>query len=128
MKSGRSTQEVRAGLRVIARYKWLTPFLSICPLFAAAASSNPQNPVNPVKKTTSQVSFAREVRPIIADKCLKCHGPDNTARRAELRLDTPEGCARAFQAGSSSKSPGYQRMATRDPFKQMPPPGSGKYL
>src|SRR5262245_1697500 len=37
------------------------------------------------------LSFNRDVRPILADKCFACHGPDARKRQAELRLDLEEG-------------------------------------
>ena len=36
------------------------------------------------------IEFNRDVRPILADACFKCHGLDPKARKAKLRLDVPE--------------------------------------
>src|SRR5487761_2419127 len=36
------------------------------------------------------VDFNFQVRPLLADRCFKCHGPDEKARKAKLRLDLPE--------------------------------------
>jgi hypothetical protein len=40
--------------------------------------------------TGEKISFNRDVRPILADKCFACHGPDGGARKAGLRLDRRE--------------------------------------
>lgn len=40
------------------------------------------------------VDFNREVRPILANHCLKCHGPDDKKREAGLRLDQHPGAAK----------------------------------
>ena len=33
------------------------------------------------------ISFNKDIRPILADRCFACHGPDSAARKAELRRD-----------------------------------------
>ncbi|MDE0577704.1 MAG: hypothetical protein OSB39_12205, partial [Opitutales bacterium] len=33
------------------------------------------------------LQFNRDVRPILADHCYACHGPDAHSRKAKLRLD-----------------------------------------
>jgi hypothetical protein len=81
------------------------------------------------------VDFQRDVRPILADNCFKCHGPDAGARKAKLRLDAR---AHALQGGRSKKPavvPGkpeaselVRRLTSTDETEMMPPPDSGKKL
>src|SRR5437870_8788455 len=40
--------------------------------------------------TADKLDFNFQVRPILSDRCFKCHGPDEKARKAKLRLDLPE--------------------------------------
>ena len=83
----------------------------------------------------SRVRFNRDIRPILTDNCLACHGPDNNARKAGLRLDQREGLFEktpkrgpAVVPGNLEKSELWQRVITTDPDDLMPPPESHKTL
>ena len=36
---------------------------------------------------TPPIDFARQIQPILAEKCILCHGPDEGTREADLRHD-----------------------------------------
>jgi hypothetical protein len=42
-------------------------------------------------RTGDSIDFNLHIRPILSDRCFKCHGPDANQRKAHLRLDTQEG-------------------------------------
>jgi hypothetical protein len=71
------------------------------------------------------VDFNRDVRPILSDRCFKCHGFDARARQADLRLDTAEGIARVVSAGDPDGSPMIAKLEAEDRSERMPPPASG---
>ncbi|MCU0960483.1 MAG: PSD1 and planctomycete cytochrome C domain-containing protein [Pirellulaceae bacterium] len=78
------------------------------------------------------LSFNRDIRPILADKCFACHGQDAKAREADLRLDTLEG-ATADLGGSQAIVPGdpdasalWERISSDDEDVVMPPPDAHK--
>ena len=77
-------------------------------------------------------NFDRDVRPILADNCFACHGPDEGSRAADLRLDTREG-ATADRGGFPAIVPGdigeselWARITSEFDFELMPPPDSHK--
>jgi mono/diheme cytochrome c family protein len=81
------------------------------------------------------VAFNRDIRPVLADACFHCHGPDPGTRKAGLRLDTEAGFFTAKEGetptvvkGQPEKSPLYQRLITSDSDEVMPPPESHKNL
>ena len=54
-----------------------------------------------------KIKFNRDILPILADKCFHCHGPDEKAREADLRLDIVE--------GSTADLGGYAAIVPGDP-------------
>ena len=85
-------------------------------------------------QSKDKVDFTRDIRPILANNCLLCHGPDAKARKGDLRLDTPEG-ATALHDGHAAVVPGkpdqselIKRVTTADKDDLMPPAKSGKKL
>ena len=82
-----------------------------------------------------EVDFNREVRPLLAENCLTCHGQDASSRKAGLRLDTFEGATAALKEGRRAVVPGdadaselLSRVATDDDDVRMPPAKTGKRL
>jgi hypothetical protein len=81
----------------------------------------------------AEISFNRDIRPILADACFHCHGPDPGTRKAGLRFDTEAGffdpaSGPTVVKGKPEDSPLYQRLITTDPDDIMPPPDSHKEL
>jgi hypothetical protein len=75
----------------------------------------------------SEVSFNRDIRPILANTCFACHGPDSGTREAELRLDSFEGATEwAIVAGDADGSEVISRISSDDPEIRMPPAASKK--
>jgi hypothetical protein len=70
--------------------------------------------------------FNRDVRPILSAKCFKCHGPDDAARKAKLRLDTADGAEHVL--GKPDKSELVRRAEATDAMEVMPPPAANKPL
>ena len=75
------------------------------------------------------VDYNYHIRPIFSDRCFKCHGPDANKRKANLRLDTPEGAYAAFKdnpsmhaivPGNPEASDAFQRLITKDTSLRMP--------
>lgn len=79
-----------------------------------------------------ELRFSRDILPILSDNCFLCHGPDQNTRKADLRLDTPEGTLRTESPvvvpRKSDDSELYLRLISDDPGEVMPPPKSGRKL
>ena len=76
------------------------------------------------------VSYNFDIRPILSDKCFKCHGPDANKRQAGLRLDIAENAykalddnpaAHAIVPGDLQNSQVFLRISSDDTTFRMPP-------
>ena len=75
------------------------------------------------------VDFNRDVRPILSNKCYLCHGPDESSREADLRLDSFDAATEyAIVPGDSDESELFQRIVTDDDDMRMPPAEHGPAL
>ncbi len=82
-----------------------------------------------------EISFNRDIRPILAERCFACHGADTNKRKAKLRLDRATGTDGAYRTrdGSTAIKPGsikesalWNRITTSDADDVMPPPKAHK--
>lgn len=84
--------------------------------------------------TNAAIDFGRDIRPILSNHCFPCHGPDDAARRAELRLDRFESATQSRENTSvivphqPERSNLMTRITAHDADEQMPPPEFEKPL
>jgi len=95
------------------------------PVHAGEADSAPPAPID----------FNRQIRHILSENCFACHGPDEKARKAKLRLDTKEGAfsklkgdAHVLVPGRPEQSELFLRITAHEEKERMPPKKSGKHL
>jgi hypothetical protein len=114
MMQGLSTRSARRGVVCIV---WIVIF--------AAQGSRPGRAGGPV-------DFDREIRPILSEYCYACHGPDQKARKADLRLDRKEDAFRdrsgyaVVVPGKVEESELIRRVTSQDADETMPPPNFKK--
>jgi mono/diheme cytochrome c family protein len=78
----------------------------------------------------AKVEYNRDIRPILAENCFACHGPDSASRKAGLRLDQRDAAVEgeAILPGQPDKSALVERVFSDDKAHQMPPPKTNKKL
>jgi hypothetical protein len=93
--------------------------LSACHLVTVSSAAGGERP-----------EYNRDVRPILADNCFACHGPDSAARKAGLRLDRRDEAikAEAIVPGDPDKSGLIERVFSDEPGQMMPPRKTHKTL
>jgi hypothetical protein len=100
----------------------------ICVAIAAVRPGEAASPRNPEQK----VSFDRDIRPLLSDRCFQCHGGDAAERKADLRLDLAASALAARKGGPAivpgmpDESGVWKHISSTDPVEVMPPPDSNK--
>ena len=108
---------------------WLMLALLCAVASIASASESPSGEPLP-----QIVQFNRDIRPILADNCFACHGPDEAKRKSKLRLDTEAGAfavlegRRAIVPGNPQQSEIFRRISSDDETERMPHISSGRRL
>jgi len=118
----------------LSRSSFLIPLVA---LFAFAGCSGPESTTQATAVVPAVVDFNFHVKPILSDRCFKCHGPDANTREAGLRLDTHEGALAALTdedgqptdqfaivPGDPGASELVRRIHHEDPEERMPPEDS----
>ena len=72
------------------------------------------------------VSFNRDIRPILSDRCYYCHGFDEQNRHADLRLDEEESSRSVISPGDPNESELFRRISSKEEYEKMPPPEAHK--
>jgi len=78
----------------------------------------------------AKLEYNRDIRPILAENCFACHGPDSAARQADLRLDKRDVAVEmgAIAPGKPGESVLVERINATDADMVMPPPATKKKL
>jgi hypothetical protein len=89
--------------------------------------------ISGIANAAERVNFDRDIRPILADACFTCHGPDSKKRATDLRFDVEssvfaERDEPVIVRGDSSKSALIERIVTDDEDVKMPPPDAARQL
>lgn len=119
-------------MRFLARYWYLIAFAFLSTTVVLYFFKSPSSDVT-AQRIPDVVDFNFHIRPILSDRCFKCHGPDANQRKADLRLDTEAGLYQALRDdpdahvivnGNPGESDLYRRLIAEDTSLVMPPPYS----
>jgi hypothetical protein len=99
-------------------------------LSSSLSSGNVITPEHRIHEPGHLIDYDRDVRPILADNCFSCHGPDPHTREAGIRLDIREDAilSGAVVPEIPQASPLLRRITATVPNQMMPPPATGKKL
>ncbi len=80
------------------------------------------------------INYSRQIRPILSENCIACHGPDEKGRKGKLRLDDEQDAKRdrkgdfVILPGKPEQSELIKRLESKDPEEVMPPPKQHKTI
>lgn len=99
--------------------------LIACSVFVAVRAEKVAREFETDRDSATTIDFARDVLPILAGKCIRCHGPET--QEAGLRLDTRSAATRELESGVRALVPKHPdaseliRRVTADKTERMPP-------
>src|SRR3954453_14340424 len=106
------------------------PKTAVLTLLAAVALTGTARAADP-----GAPDYTRDVRPILAGFCFKCHGQDDKARKARLRLDVRDEAVQPMPSANPPIVPGkpdaselIARIVADEPTERMPPPATKMIL
>ncbi len=114
------------------KYSLVLAILAVI-IFSTCQRESQRQVVSIGQDIPDKIDFNFHVRPILSDRCYKCHGPDEKVRKASLRFDIKEdafapldssGSHFAIVPGDLKNSQLARRISSTDPDFQMPPPES----
>lgn len=103
--------------------QWLALTTGAALLLGLAAFANP--PGAATRADDAKPRYNRDIRPILAENCFACHGPDSAARKAGLRLDRPGDAATVLVKGDPIGSEMVRRILLPDGDPLRMPPATG---
>jgi len=78
--------------------------------------------------SSAPIRFSRDILPILSENCFQCHGPDEKARKAKLRLDRREGAAAVVSPLPGGESELVRRINAAPDDGRMPPARANRTL
>jgi hypothetical protein len=106
----------------------------ICVFILFACSNGPEIPETvqaALDKLPDDVNYNTQVKPVLSDRCFKCHGPDKNKVESGLQLTNFESATQKLESEQSAIVPGnlerselIRRILSADPEEMMPPPAS----
>ena len=111
--------------------------LYVCLLTLVLSGCNRNQQLDFQQALPEVIDFNFHIKPILSDRCFACHGPDDKARKADLRLDEEAFAFKVLDSlqdihtikrGDLEKSELFQRVVSENDDQQMPPPESNLSL